>query len=111
MGVDVGGSWSTPFQLDLFDTVMNEDRKDAFATGMADEGGDGGGVSTPDHAAVVSMRSVMGTLQNEEMRSVVETIAANMEKMVIAGCNAKALQHWREIRYRPVMVCSPQVVC
>lgn len=90
-----------PFQLDLFDTVMNEDRKDAVETGMVDDGGSDMGrleerEFLPDPPAVASMRSVMEKLgDQEEMRSVVEIIAANMERMVVAHSSEK---HWKKIR-------------
>eukprot|EP00903_Cladosiphon_okamuranus_P008076 g7790.t1 len=94
-------------QLDLFDTVMNEDMKDAkenlSATG-GDGGADGGvgGVGgppqqfLPDPPAVASMRSVIDKLQDKaELRVMVEVIAANMERMVDIKCDDK---QWKKLR-------------
>lgn len=84
---------------------MNEDRKDAIEVEMGDGGGGETVEAPPDHAAVRSMRSVIDKLENKEILSVVEVITANMERMVVAGCNDK---HWKKIRYRSVMGCFPQ---
>ncbi|CAM9427813.1 unnamed protein product, partial [Sphacelaria rigidula] len=108
-------------QLDLFDAVMNEDRKDAIATGMImeddedehdiDEHGidehdineysdaeDQGVVvqRPPDPPAVASMRSLLDKLgDKEETRLMVEIIAEKMENMVDAQCGPN---QWKKIR-------------
>ncbi|CAM9332216.1 unnamed protein product [Ectocarpus fasciculatus] len=102
-------------QMDLFDTVMNEDMKDAISTGMTEEGGGGDGAGSepggddgggggggplvefvPDPPAVASIRSVIDKLQDkQETRLVVEIIAANMERMVDIKCTDS---HWKKLR-------------
>ncbi len=88
-------------QLDLFDTVMNEDMKDAMSVAAEAEeggammgGGDGMG-GLPDPPAVASIRSVLKKLEDKkEELHLVEIIAANMERMVDIKCTEK---QWKKL--------------
>lgn len=89
-----------PHQLDLFDTVMNEDMKDADAV-MKDSGnipsGPGEPVEIiPDPTAVVSLRATLDKLEEmREIRILVEKITINMDRMAGARCDA---EHWERMR-------------
>lgn len=87
-----------PHQLDLFDTVMNEDMIDA---NKVMDGGNapprpGEPVETiPDPTAVVSLRATLDKLEElREIRLLVEKITMNMDRMAGARCDAK---HWKSI--------------
>ena len=82
-------------QLDLFDTVMNEDMKGAKEVMENEKLPEVEVVQDPP--AIASMRSLIEKLEDKyETRALVELIAANMERMRVAHCDAK---HWKKIRY------------
>ena len=74
---------------------MNEDMKDAKEVMENKKPPEVEVVQDPP--AVGSMRSLIEKLEDkEETRALVELIAANMERMGVAHCDAK---HWKKIRY------------
>lgn len=88
-----------PHQLDLFDTVMNEDMKDAKAViGESSNAPSRSGEpieTIPDPTAVISLRATLEKLEEmRETRLLVEKITINMDRMATARCDAK---HWKSI--------------
>lgn len=93
----LGSAVYVGYQLELFETVMNDDdEKHAKPT---DESGVRGWVRVepkPDPPAVASMRLVVGKLgANSETGVIVEVMAATMRRMADAHCS---LAQWKRLK-------------